>query len=129
MLAWYLKQYSRTKVGTLLATLHFAIVAVLLAAIMISPSSDWMWWAIVPFFLDLPISFLIQLLCSGAIAVIEWLPHAGIERFLLQLREPFQSLDLFWLPAIGYLVLGSLWHFYWPLALQRLMSARPRQDS
>jgi hypothetical protein len=124
MRAWYLRQYDRTKVGTLLATAHFAVVAALLAGISIAPSNDWMWWPVVPFFLDLPVSLLIQLLCSGLMQLIEWLPHAGLERLMLQLRDPFQSIDLFWLPGFAYLALGTVWHFYWPLVLQRLMSAR-----
>jgi hypothetical protein len=124
MRTWYLRQYDRTKAGTLLATAHFAVVTVLLAAIAIAPGNDWMWWPVVPFFLDLPVSLLIQPLCSGLIELIEWFPHADLERLMLQLRDPFQSIDLFWLPGFAYLALGTLWHFCWPLVLQRLM--RPR---
>lgn len=127
--AWYLRQYQRTKAGTVLASIHFAMVMLLLVAIGIWPGKDWMWWAAVPFILDFPVSLLVRYLCDSVIAIIESSPHAGFERFMLQWPEPFQSVDLFWLPALGYLILGTLWHFYWPLAIQRLAGADWREDA
>jgi hypothetical protein len=132
MLAWYRKLYDRTKAGTILATIHLAIVGLLVALIAVVPSNDWMWWPVVPFWLDFPVSLLIGMLTSGAAFVLERLPHEALERLMMGWRAPFYSVDLFWLPAAGYLVLGTVWHFYWPVALARLLrrdgrDAAPRQ--
>jgi len=114
LLAWYHARLQKTKLGTVLATTHFCILSLLLGGIVISPSRDWPWWAAIPFILDLPFSFAITLLSNCIRDLILILPHAGLERWLLAQREPFTSLDLFWLPAILYTVLGTLWHYYWP---------------
>jgi len=114
MLAWYRSRWQRTKVGTVLATTHFCLISLLIGAIAISPSKDWPWWPIVPFVLDYPFSYVITFVSASATKIMLFLPHAGLERWLLNQREPFSSLDLFWLPAILFVVLGTLWHYYWP---------------
>jgi len=97
-----------------MATTHFCLISLLIGAIAISPSKDWPWWPIVPFIVDYPFSYVITFVSASAMKIILFLPHAGLERWLLNQREPFSSLDLFWLPAILFLVLGTLWHYYWP---------------
>ncbi len=97
-----------------MATTHFCLISLLIGAIAISPSKDWPWWPIVPFIVDYPFSYVITFVSASAMKIILFLPHAGLERWLLNQREPFSSLDLFWLPAILFLVPGTLWHYYWP---------------
>lgn len=48
------------------------------------------------------------------------LPHGAFEGWLLSRREPFGSLDLFWLPGILYLSLGTIWQYFWPWILLRV---------
>jgi hypothetical protein len=115
--AWYTERLRKTKVGTISATAHFAGLLSVIALICISPGNDWPWWTVVPFCIDFPLSVPMQYLFSGIGEVIERLPHSALERFLLSMREPFSSFDLFWLPAVGYLVLGTIWYYYWTQGL------------
>ena len=114
MLAWYRSRLQRTKLGTILATVHFCLLSLLIAAISISPSRDWPWWTMVPSILDFPFSYVVTLVSIVVLQAALALPHAGFEAWLLAQREPFSSFDLFWLPAILYLILGTMWHYYWP---------------
>ncbi len=111
---WFRTRWRTTKLGSVLAGLHFILVSLLVLMISISPSRDWEWWPIAPFVLDLPFSFLVNLLSGAICDLVLALPHAAFEAWLVSLREPFCSFDLFWLPAALYLILGTLWHYYWP---------------
>ena len=125
MRSWYRSRWQTTKLGTVLATIHFGILALLVGGVAISPSRDWYWWPIVPFVLDIPISFLIEASSGLIVHSITALPHARLEGWLLSQREPFCSFDLFWLPAVLFTVFGTLWHYYWP-QLPRLLLSRAR---
>ena len=115
---WMQMRWKQTKIGTILASIHCVFVSVIIAGISISPSQDWPWWTLFPFLADLPFSFVIKFLLDNFRDSIVLLPHFGLEHWLLNQREPFCSLDLFWLPAILFLILGTMWHYYWPLLLK-----------
>jgi hypothetical protein len=110
-------RWRTSKVGSVLAGLHLLVVSLLVLLISVNPGHDWPWWGAVPFVLDLPLSFLVDRLSDGIVNAVMALPHGAFESWLLTLREPFSSFALFWLPAILYLSLGTLWHYYWPQAL------------
>ena len=120
---WYQRQFRRTALGTVLATAHFVVVALLVSVISISPGVDWEWWPFVPFFLDLPVSLLVGPLCSAGTSLLIWLLPASLVHMISQLPAPFYGIELFWLPAATYLILGTLWHFGWPLTLKHLFSS------
>jgi hypothetical protein len=126
---WYRARLRQSRLGTILATGHFMIVSAVIAGISVLPSGDWPWWTLVPFVLDIPFSFVIQFLCDGLLRLVLSIPHTAFESLLLRQREPFSSLDLFWLPAFLYVFLGTVWHYYWPQAPRVLRSFAGRKRS
>ena len=122
MFAWYRSRWQATKVGTILATVHFTMISLLIALISISPSKDWAWWPIFPFVLDFPAAYVINFISTLVVKFVLILPHTGFEKWLLSQREPFSSLNLFWAPTCSFLVLGTIWHYYWPLLLKRIFT-------
>jgi hypothetical protein len=107
-----------SKAGSVLAIGHFVILSVILIGISTNPGIDWPWWIAAPFTLDLPFSFMVQGLTYVIREAVVALPHGAFEGWLLSRREPFGSLDLFWLPAILYLSLGTIWQYFWPFLLE-----------
>jgi hypothetical protein len=125
---WYRARFNQSRLGAVLATVHFGLVFVLLAGICISPSNDWPWWVIVPFALDVPFSFVIDFVSDLLLRLVLLVPHGAFEGWLSRQREPFSSFDLFWLPAGLYLFLGTAWHYYWPQLPRLLRWTRGRRN-
>ncbi len=114
LVAWYKERSRRAQVGILFATLHFVVILALVVAISLWPGNDWPWWGLVPAVIDFPLSIPVYFLYDHMFTAISRTPRAALEHFLLSMPEPFSSLDLFWLPAISSLVLGTLWYYVWP---------------
>jgi hypothetical protein len=115
---WYRERLRTTLTGTILATLHFVVVLAVIVLIAFWPSRDWPWWGLLPFVLDFPFSYCIERAVRVTVAIVLWLPHGTLEKFLLARREPLSSLNLFWVPAVEYLALGTMWHYFWPRLLR-----------
>ena len=118
MVKWYRSLWYKTKVGTILATAHFVLLSALLVMICIHPGSDWPWWPLAPFIVDLPISVVINFLSEISVKAIFLIPHS--ETWLQPVREPLSSLGLFWLPGGYFLVFGTLWHYHGPQVIKAL---------
>jgi hypothetical protein len=129
MINWYRKLLARTRIGTTLATLHVCFMLVLLGSLSISPGRDWAWWPLAPTVLDFPASIPINAFSVLCTLIFSVTPHQGLDTWLMTRRDPFSSVNLFWFPAINFLVFGTLWHYYWPQAVRFIFRALKSKKS
>lgn len=103
------------KIGILLAALHLALVAYVVSLLLRAGEPDWPMYWLIFFFLDFPVTLLY--VGAGLLVDVFQIPR------VLPLPGPSAVGDVlnFILPIFFYGIFGTLWYFYLPSLVSRVI--------